>query len=282
MPTKPLGRKAYGSIGHLPGSHCGPGDHHITDGQAQICWTQARDRHDRVLVQEKLDGSNVAVAKINGTLIPLVRAGYPAITSPYPHHALFAAWAQAHAARFAAVLQEGERLVGEWFALAHGTRYALPHEPFVAFDLMREATRLPYDAFQARLDGRFVTPAVIHDGPPCPLETAQAYLATGGRHGALDPPEGAVWRVERRGQVDFLAKWVLPDKVDGRYLPEISGQEALWLWTPGPVVVAPSDCTVPAIPGEHWRAAYPPYRRCQPPVSHKGATETYGSSSLGG
>lgn len=51
-------------------------------------------------------------------------------------------------------------------------------------------------------------------------------------HGALDPVEGAVWRVERGGSVDFLAKYVRPDKVDGCYLPDIAGCEAVWHWTP--------------------------------------------------
>lgn len=47
-----------------------------------------------------------------------------------------------------------------------------------------------------------------------------------------DGIEGVVYRVERRGQVEFLAKYVLPDKVDGRYFPEISGQPEVWNWQP--------------------------------------------------
>jgi len=49
---------------------------------------------------------------------------------------------------------------------------------------------------------------------------------------ALDPVEGAVWRVERRGAVDFLAKFVRPEKLDGCYLPEVSGAAAIWNWRP--------------------------------------------------
>ena len=44
--------------------------------------------------------------------------------------------------------------------------------------------------------------------------------------------EGAVWRVERRGGYDFLAKFVRPSKVDGAYLPELSGEAPIWLWQP--------------------------------------------------
>ena len=57
MTNKTLGRKAYGSIGHLPNSRVGPKDHHVHEGQARICTVKARDKHDRVIVQEKLDGS---------------------------------------------------------------------------------------------------------------------------------------------------------------------------------------------------------------------------------
>jgi hypothetical protein len=47
-----------------------------------------------------------------------------------------------------------------------------------------------------------------------------------------DEIEGVVYRVERKGKVDFLAKYVRPDKVDGSYLPEVSGREAVWNWRP--------------------------------------------------
>lgn len=77
---KPLGRKAYGSIGHLPGSRLGPGDHHVHAGQGRICTLVARDRHDQIIVTEKVDGSCCAVAKVEGQILALGRAGYPAQT----------------------------------------------------------------------------------------------------------------------------------------------------------------------------------------------------------
>jgi hypothetical protein len=75
------------------------------------------------------------------------------------------------------------------------------------------------------------------------VEAALAALNVYGFHGALDPVEGAVWRVERdelthpgsrerRHIVDFLVKYVRPDKVDGCYLPEISGQPPMYNWQP--------------------------------------------------
>src|SRR5687768_9853020 len=129
-PVKPLGIKAYGSIAHLPGSRLGPGEHHCHEGQARIATLKARDRHDVIYVQEKLDGGNAAVAKVSGEIIALQRRGYLAASSPYEHLQLFHAWVEQQAGRFDALLREGERAIGEWLALAHGTRYDLPHEPF--------------------------------------------------------------------------------------------------------------------------------------------------------
>ena len=76
---KPLNRKAYGSIGHLPGSRMGKGDHHISGGQAKICLEKKRDKFDNIVIQEKLDGVCMAVAKIKGEIIPLNRIGYTAL-----------------------------------------------------------------------------------------------------------------------------------------------------------------------------------------------------------
>jgi hypothetical protein len=101
----------------------------------------------------------------------------------------------------------------------------------VAFDLMRGHERAPFAEFTEGVQGNFVVPHLLHVGRgPCSINRVQELLAGGGGHGALDGPEDAVWRVERRGRVDFPAKRVRPDKVDGRYLPEVSGQREVWNW----------------------------------------------------
>ncbi len=220
---KPLGRKSYGSIGHLPSSRLGPGDHKVADGQARICTEKARDKHDVIIVQEKLDGSNVGVANVGGQILAISRAGYLASTSPYEQHHRFGEWVAQNEDRFSDVLADGERLCGEWLYQAHGTRYALNHEPFVAFDIMRGEKRLPFAEFTERVDGLFVVPSLVSIGDAVSVAAAMAALGEHGRHGAIDRVEGAVWRVERDGVVDFLAKYVRPDKADGCYLPEMSG-----------------------------------------------------------
>lgn len=231
MMRKPTGGKNYGSIHHLPGSRLGPGDHHCHEGQARIATKKMRDKHDMVIVQEKLDGSNVGVARIDGEIYPLSRAGYLANTSPHEQHHLFHRWAMANRNRFLAVLDDGERLVGEWLAQAHGTRYNLTHEPFVAFDLMRGGARLPLYESAARVSaGAFTIPHMLIGAGAVGVEEAADYFGEFGFHGALDPIEGYVWRVERKEKVNFLVKYVRPDKVDGCYLPEISGGEPIWNW----------------------------------------------------
>ena len=241
MKNKPLGHKNYGHIPHLPNSRMGEGDHSCHEGQARIATVKTRDKNDEVFVQEKLDGSNVGVAKIGNTLYPLGRAGWPANSSPHEQHRHFSNWVFENFDRFFSVLKDGERLVGEWLMQAHGTRYSLKHEPFVALDLMTGHKRMPYDDFASRLDTLFVLPKLLHRGTALSIENAMALLGVYGFHGAIDPVEGVVWRVERdkptgkKGErvrvVDFLVKYVKPDKIDGLYLPERSGKGPVWNWS---------------------------------------------------
>jgi hypothetical protein len=228
MSTKPLGYKAYGSIPHLPGSRLGPGDHHCHVGQAKIATEKARDRHDVIIVQEKLDGSCCAVAKVEGKILALGRAGYLAESSEYPVHHAFAKYVNENKSRFNLLLQDGERVVGEYLGMAVGTRYNLHHEPFVPFDIMRGKYRFPYINFRDRVQALgFVTPHLIHHGSPLSIEMAMV-MSEGSGHGAADPVEGVIYRIERRGEVDFLTKFVHHDKVDGKYFPENNNGVITW------------------------------------------------------
>lgn len=237
--NKPLGFKAYGSIGHLPQSRMGPGDHSLNIGQAKICTTKARDKHDRIIVQEKVDGSNVSVARVDGEIMALQRKGYLAVSSNFQQHQLFHVWAWDNRDRFLSVLRDGERLCGEWLAQAHGTRYDLTgREPFVAFDLMEGMKRVPFDEFRQRVASVFSIPHLLNDGQPIEVVAAMEKLGRFGFYGALDHVEGIVYRTERKGVVDFLAKYVRPDKVDGCYLietlPDGTKRQLppLWNWYP--------------------------------------------------
>ncbi len=225
---KPLGRKNYGSIGHFAGSRTSENDFHVGEAQCKLLTDKTRDRYDLIIVQEKLDGSNVGVALVGGELIPLTRKGYHALTSPFEMHHYFNDWVEQNADRFKSVLREGERIVGEWLAQAHGTIYDLTDkEPFVAFDIMVEAERMPFIDFTKRVGLTFATPTLIHIGQP--ISVRKALELHENNHYGADETEGVVYRMERKGKVDFLAKFVKHNKVDGKYL-----KEGIWNWKPTP------------------------------------------------
>jgi ATP-dependent RNA circularization protein (DNA/RNA ligase family) len=215
---KPLGIKSYGSIPHFQGSRVGPSDHHCSPGQKTICTLQKRDKHDVIIVQQKLDGGNVGVCKVNGKVLAITRAGYLAETSPYKTHHSFKLYVQREYSRFNAMLTEGDRICGEWLLTAVGTKYKLPHEPFVPFDIFHKNKRLPYDQFKTVSTAHdFILPQLISYGDPVSIDKSLSMIIQD-YHGALEQVEGVVYRVERRGEVDFLCKFVNHDKIDGKYL----------------------------------------------------------------
>lgn len=225
MMEKPLGHKSYGSIPHLPGSCTGPSDHTVHDGQYRICCEQVRDKNDVVIVQEKLDGSNCAVARIGDDIIALGRAGYPAQSSKYEMHQRFAAWVRNRDSQFRALLDDGERVCGEWLLQAHGTLYERIGDGmlFRPFDIMRghDRERAHPTAARCLMVGLIPVATLSWEGIPVSIPTALDLLET--HQHALptrdgSPREGCVWRVERKGKVDFLAKYVRPEKIDGKYL----------------------------------------------------------------
>lgn len=229
---KPLFAKNYGSIGHLPGSRLGPGDHHISDGQSAILIEKTRDYKDLVIVQEKLDGANVGILRQDDKLIALTRAGHRAIDSNLEQFHMFAKWLREREEMFH-FIGEGERLVGEWIAMAHGTRYDT-YTPFIAFDLMEGSERLPYIDFCKRVGYDVTMAQLLHIGSAISIKKIEKLLdvrdgETYGHHGALEPVEGAVWRVEREGKVDFLGKYVRQFKEDGKYFNEDRDQ-LIWNW----------------------------------------------------
>lgn len=49
-------------------------------------------------------------------------------------------------------------------------------------------------------------------------------LGTNGFRDAKDGIEGAVWVLETHGEFNAIAKFVVPDKVDGKYLSGITNR----------------------------------------------------------
>jgi hypothetical protein len=165
-PDKPLKTKAYGSIGHLPRSRLGAGDWHVHEGQARICCEKPR-KGDRVIVTEKLDGACMSVANIGGEIVALSRAGYRADDALYPHIKAFGPFVDKRRDLFASLLAPGERVCGEWMAMAHGTIYNPDHPgfaPFIAFDIFRTGRRVLRDEFISRVRSHdMVSAFLVHD-----------------------------------------------------------------------------------------------------------------------
>jgi hypothetical protein len=225
MPRPAPVPRLYPRIPHLPGSRTGPGDHHVGRALADRC-TVGAPAGDVIVVQEKLDGTCVAVVRGGDDLTAFGREGRPCAESRNEGRRAFDRWVRENLPRFA-FLAKGERLVCEWLAVAHGTRYALPHEPVVLldhFDAVGERAplgRLREIAALAALP----LPHLVHAGGAMAVAEALALLGAHGRHGAVDPAEGLVYRVESAGRVVALAKYVRSGKVDGCYLADHTGGE---------------------------------------------------------
>lgn len=224
---KPLGRKNYGSIPHLSNSKLGEQDHFIDPGQERILTKKKRDRHDTIWVCEKYDGSNVGVAKKEGQIIPLTRGGYHATTSPYRQHHEFARWVESKTNLFYGLLNDGERITGEWLLQAHGLIYEISQEPIVFFDYFNKNNkRYPFEVLKTM---PLPLPRLLHTGDAISVDELLPILnqKTDAIRSTTDP-EGMVYRVERKGQVDFLAKWVRPNFEAGKYCIGIDDEEATW------------------------------------------------------
>lgn len=218
---KPLGFKNYGSIPHLSSSKLGEGDHYIHIGQEEILTKKARDKHDTILSFEKYDGSNVGICKKNNKIYAITRSGYEAKTSPYKQHHKFSEWVYKEENMFLAMLNEGERIVGEWLIEPHGLLYNITGDPIVFFDYFDGAgKRILYNDLKAILfDFGLKVARLLSNGNPKSLNELLPILNKKTKYTeSQDDPEGIVFRVERKGNVDFLAKWVRPDFEAGKYL----------------------------------------------------------------
>jgi len=190
--NKPLGYKNYGSIPHLSDSKI-----------YSVCNNNSR-----------------------GGERTIGRAGYIANTSPYNQHQLFHKWVIDNYDRFDKLLEEGERLCGEWMYQVCTLNYKLTHEPFVAFDLfLNKEERLDYISFIKRVSKfDIIIPHLVSIGPPISTNRAMKLLGNGG-HGCKEIPEGVVYRLEKDKKVEFLAKFIREGKLDGVYLDDNIIQE---------------------------------------------------------
>lgn len=235
IPSRVLSYKTYNSIGHLPHSRTGTADSRISEQSAKQMLSELPNQQSLVIVQEKIDGSNVCVVRHNGELITLGRSGFPCKDSNQEQHVMFDAWVNLNRDKFEKLLpNESDRVVGEWIALAHGTKYTIGVEgdyeqPFIAFDLFNGANlraRSFIECTQRIYAAGLIMPKVIHIGGTCSVPRALRILnQTVGSHA-----EGLVYRLEEAGVLKTIAKFVKHDKVDGLFMIDRESSEYIWNW----------------------------------------------------
>lgn len=216
-------QRNYGSIPHLSTSKLTQqADKKIELGQEEILTKKTRDWKDLVIVTEKLDGSNVGVIRKEKTkLIPIIRAGYHCDDSPHKMHHYFTKWMRDNSHKFEWIPDDW-RICGEWMIQAHGTIYDISEEsPFVAFDIFNEKNeRIDFIRFHSICFAyQIQTVKLLHIGQPISISNSIKLLGKG-HYGNPEKPEGFVYRLEREGKVEFLAKWVDENKEDGKYLEQ--------------------------------------------------------------
>lgn len=163
-----------------------------------------------VVVEEKLDGANVAVWVEDGQPQVATRGGVGAQDRAGQLGPL-RAWAWRRLVELRSLLRPGETLYGEWLWLVHTVRYASLPDHLVSLDLRRpDGAFLGVDERDARLaEAGLVPPPVLVRHDRVTPERLQGLLGVS-RWGA-EPAEGLVLRRELAGLLTHRCKILRPD-----------------------------------------------------------------------
>lgn len=199
----------YSSIQHLYGSKMICDDDKLLNQREQDWLTvKTRSIKDIVIVTEKVDGCNVGVLRRGNELLPIVRKGYNVLSNPLDWIKAFDNFVREREERFLNLLNDGERVCGEWLIKTHTLQYKMKHEPFVCFDLISGIQREKYLTAKSRLEANgFITAGLVHYGTAIPVNIALEMLSNG-FHGVIGEPEGIVYRYEDKNGFVFCGKYV--------------------------------------------------------------------------
>ena len=129
------------------------------------------------------------------------------------------------------MLQNGERITGEWLAQAHGLVYKIEFEPILFFDYFTPNNeRVLFEELESKaIEYGLQLPRQLHKGEPATVVSLLPLLnkKTKGIE-SIELPEGMVYRVERKGKVDFLAKYVREDFPTGQFCINVQEENLLW------------------------------------------------------
>lgn len=152
----------FGRMLHLPHEpNCDRDDLVATEADASVIFRAGRECGLGVLVEEKLDGSQVGVASAGDGEVPIIRnknhilvKGYGRkLTNAKKQYAPLWNWVYDRAASFAALTALCGELVGvygEWLYAEHTLRYDLAPDDFVAYQIYQPSLGAFVDAYRAR------------------------------------------------------------------------------------------------------------------------------------
>ncbi len=180
---------------------------------------------ESLIVEEKIDGTNVGIHIAEGELILQCR-GHLITEGMHPQYDLFKQWAHAKRNCWEEMLGEQFILFGEWLYAKHTIAYRrLPHY-FFEFDIYdkQEQVFLPLQQRLERLQNTGVeTVPVVHQGKVTNQKELTSFIAESKFDSEFIHPvtgrpdtlmEGIYLRIESETEVTARAKMVRPEFVD--------------------------------------------------------------------
>jgi hypothetical protein len=178
-----------------------------------------------LVVEEKLDGTNVGVHFTAAGRLVLQCRGHEITSGMHPQYDLFKQWVVGSRPVLEAMLEDRRILFGEWLYAKHSVHYRALSHYFFEFDIFDKdaAAFLDLEARLALLDGTGVhTVPVLHQGPVGEAEL-RALVGPSRFDSSFDNPltgrpddlmEGVYLRTEAGGVVTGRAKLVRPEFVE--------------------------------------------------------------------
>lgn len=163
--------KGYSSIPHLSGSKMtSKEDIRLLNGEEYFT-IKTKEKKDKVLILEKIDGCCISVRRDGDTLIPATRNGFSIDDGQYAHIKAFLPFLEENKQVFLSALADGETVYGEWTFAEHGTPKSAYKKLFYPFDIVGVDGKIPYLDVQRRFDGvseKIGSPEVIAFSPTRP------------------------------------------------------------------------------------------------------------------
>lgn len=210
----------YPRTPHLFGSKGTDDDKHLGPQESE-----AFIADPSLIVEEKLDGTNVGIHFTSRGRMVLQCRGHEITEGMHPQYDLFKQWTSVKRPVLEAMLGSRFILYGEWLYAKHSVHYrALPHY-FFEFDIYDKdaAQFLDLASRLQMLDGTGLhTVPVLHRGPAT-AEELRALIGPSAFDSAFDHPvtgrtehlmEGLYVRTEAGGHVTGRAKMVRPEFVE--------------------------------------------------------------------